>query len=310
MIPCAMDVDPIDEMNVEMNAGFERHHALIADGSSSENTSSEYEALSATTRPPHPLAVLKLWCETMTRWGLQQTVGLDDVKNDETSRGIHVRCEGCSDDRCRSGIACVTEVGSLDSNWARIFGDWGSTQYQNKAMRKLVHLLVRNDGVSLPSVVDDLNSSSLTMRGNQPSTSDPQRTIWEVFIGRLTDIWEIMGVSDASNHRLCIVRFFLKFAETMWPQYWVDKLQATYLVDLQTAWTGFTIHPAVATAVNPVSDMEPVIDMVDTPGDDDTEVDEVLCESRRIGGEWRRIGCTHQLAPSTVSQCLVGHSYE
>jgi hypothetical protein len=228
-----MDDDSIDEVNVYMNHGFAKFKTEFSTRGRIGSSSSEYEALSDTTN-----SLLQL-LETMTRWGSELTQVSDGMKDDEPSRGLVVHCGQCSDHRCRGGIACITVVGSLHREWADILGEWGGNKWQERASDRLMQWLMNNDGESMPSKVEELESKTLTKRGNESSPSDPLKNRWEVFIARLTATSEITGPShlstDASNHRLWMVRFVLKLFKLLptWKQELVDNLQK--------AWEGFAI---------------------------------------------------------------------
>jgi hypothetical protein len=226
-------VDPIDDLSRKMEVGFKTHAAaLTANGDNSGSSSSEYEALSDAISVKQYTRQLY---ETMTQWGRKLTTHWDVQKKDENVRGLNVSCGACAIDTCRGDIACTTMVGSMDLQWTAIHKEWGEG-WVAKAMEKLIETLIRNDGESLPSMLGDLNSRSLASRGQQSSTSDPECTIWNVFLGRLSEVWETMGESGEINRRLWIVRFCMRSHRSA-------LISSQMLADLQSAWPGFAIMP-------------------------------------------------------------------
>jgi hypothetical protein len=229
-----MEDDEIEETAASMMAGFAKQRALIAEhksGQISSDSKEGYVALSEGVLAMTDLQILMRWGQELANeWNIQTT--------DEANQGLHRRCGSCSDETCRGDVACWSAADSeMASSWESVFDEWGGGAWNRKAKTAVERYMIRQAGVgALPSIPANLLSDSLAARAAQSSTSDPLCTVWDVFMRRLTDVWTSMNEPKEFDRRLWLARFHRQSMSAKW--------SPSKLVDLQTAWSGFTLAPA------------------------------------------------------------------
>ena len=108
--------DLMGEMSEAMAAGFLRLEMLLASGdtvSSKLNRSEEQEELAAT--------VEQSVSDVLVVWGQEASTEYDVREATERQSGVTHQCGVCESSTCRGGIACVSDVDTLTSQWTAMF---------------------------------------------------------------------------------------------------------------------------------------------------------------------------------------------